>query len=188
MEKARAFFRSLELKHLGSSSSSNSSAHPSSSRQLTAATTTTSTSSNNKINNNRSYNSNVNLPCSSMLALPSSICSSSSSSIIDDSHHTISATSINDSSVKCAHHSNDTATARVIRVINTSPLIPNDTIVYRNLQSEQDHRHLSYLNGPQMLSPKNIQHSAKMHYNEPNQTDPMSIENQRKIQTKHGMV
>ncbi|CAF4038614.1 unnamed protein product [Rotaria sp. Silwood2] len=175
VEKARAFFRSLELKHIGGSSSSDHSS--SSSRRRTTTTTAT---------NNKNNNNNASLLSSSTFPLPSSISSSSSSSIIDDTHNTISTTTTNDSSFKSKNPANGIAKARIIRVINPNYINPKDTIVHRMLHNEHDNHQFasSYFYSPQILPQKNIQPS-KQYYNERNQNYLTSFEKHREMQAKY---
>jgi hypothetical protein len=166
VEKARAFFRSLELKHLGGNSSNNSEHSSSSSRRRTTIT-----------NNNKDR-----LPSSSSNIPQPSISSSSSSSIIDDSHNTISTTTTtNDSSFHSKTSSNCVATARIIRVIN-----PKDMIVHQVTQHEQDDQQLpsSYFNVQQILSPKIIQ-PPKKYFNDRKQNYSVSVGKYRDIQTRY---
>ncbi|CAF3443666.1 unnamed protein product [Rotaria socialis] len=185
VEKARAFFRSLELTHIGGSGSS-SSDHSSSFHRRTTTTTTTTTNSNNNNNNNNNNNdnNNIHLLTSSILPLPSSMSSSSSSSIIDDSHHTISSTT-NDSSFKLKNPPNDIAKARVIRVINPNYINPKDMIVHRVLHNEQDHHQFtsSYCYAPQILSQKKI--PSPKEYNERSQSFSIRYDKHRDMQTKY---
>ncbi|CAF3673835.1 unnamed protein product [Rotaria sp. Silwood1] len=177
VEKARAFFRSLELKHIGGGSSSDHSS--SSSRRRTTTTTTTTNNTNNNINNS-------NLLSSSTFPFPSSISSSSSSSIIDDTHNTISTTTTNDSSLKSKNSGNGIEKARIIRVINPNYINQKDMIVHRVLQNEYDNRQStsSYLYSPQILSQRNIQ-PPKQYYNERSQTYSASFDKHREVQAKY---
>jgi hypothetical protein len=171
VEKARAFFRSLELKHLGSSSSN--SEHSSSSRRRTTT------------NNN-----NTHLP-SSKVSQPSSISSSSSSSIIDDSHNTISTTTTTNDSLfnNNKNPSNCIATARIIRVINPNYSNPRDMIVHRVINNQQDDHQLasSYFNFQKVLSQKNLQ-APKQYFNERSQSYSISFDKHRDIQPHYGKI
>jgi len=169
VEKARAFFRSLELKHIGGSSNSD---HSSSSRRRSTTT------------NNNNNNNNIHLSTSSKVPLSSSISSSSSLSILDDSHNTISTTT-NESSFNSKTPSNCIATARIIRDIN-----PKDMIVHRVIHNEQDDDQLasSYLNYRQnLLSQKNIQ-LPKQYFNERSQSYSISVDKHRDIQTQYSKL
>ena len=168
VEKARAFFRSLELKHLGGSSSS----EQSSSRRRT-------TTNNNTI---------------SKVSQPSSISSSSSSSIIDDSHNTISTTTTNDSSFNQKNPSNCIATARIIRVINPNYSNPNDMIVQRVIHNQPDDQQLasSYYNFQKVLSQNSLPppppSASKQYFNERSQSYSVSFEKNGEIQTCYGKI
>ncbi len=164
VEKARAFFRSLELKHLGSSSSHSEHSSSSSSRRRSATTTTN--------NNNIHLSTTSSSSSPPKVPLPCSISTSSSSSIIDDTHNTISTTTTNDSSFNRKNPSNCIATARMIRVINSNS---KDMIVHRVLHNEQDDHQLSssYLNFK----------SPKQYFNERIQSYSIPFENHRDIQT-----
>lgn len=133
VEKARAFFRSLELKHLGGGSNSDHSSS-SSSRQGNPTT------------------KNGNLPLASLkVPLSSSLSSSSSSSIIDDTHNTFSTTTTHDSSFHFNPPSNGIATARIIRVVTPNYSNAKEMIVHRTKNHEQDEPPCapSYLNSAQ---------------------------------------
>lgn len=159
VEKARAFFRSLELKHLGGSGSSSSEhSSVSSSRRRTT----------------KKKNSDGNPP---VIPQTSSMSSSSSSSIIDDSHQTISTTTIHPSSFPNSHPTNCIATARIIRVIN-----PKDVIVHRSMESNPDDSpsSSSYLTMPKASSSKTM--SMPKHY----QTYSVSSGKSRDMQTQYG--
>ena len=142
MEKARAFFRSLELKHLGGGGGgSTSSEHSSSSSSQRRAST------------NKKTNLDIPPPISSTkIPQTSSMSSSSSSSIIDDTHQTNSTTTTTTTNPSSFTTSNCIATARIIRVIN-----PKDVIVHRSMESNQDDSPMSsssYVNMPRVVSPK----------------------------------
>ena len=143
MEKARAFFRSLELKHLGGGGGgSTSSEHSSSSSSQRRAST------------NKKTNVDIPPPISSTkIPQTSSMSSSSSSSIIDDTHQTNSTTTTTTTTNPSSFTtSNCIATARIIRVIN-----PKDVIVHRSMESNQDDSPMSsssYVNMPRVVSPK----------------------------------
>lgn len=149
VEKARAFFRSLELRHHSSASHSD---HSSSS-----------TSSSSRQYNSNSKNTNIHLSASSSSAcskapLPSSLSSSSASSIIDDTQNTFSVvTTTQDSSFHPKQSSNCIATARIIRVIN-----PKDTIVQDDQQIPS-----SYFSSSQIRLQKNLQPS-ELYFNQRN--------------------
>ncbi|CAF3766777.1 unnamed protein product [Adineta steineri] len=175
VEKARAFFRSLELKHLGGSSNHEQSSSSTSSRRRVPTTTTTTTTTNN--------NNNINLSSSGKFPLPSSMSSSSSSSIIDDSHNTMSITTTNDSSFNTKIPADGIATARLIRVINPNYSNSNDMIINRVLNNEQNDHQLpaSHLNFQHILMDKNIQ-LPKQYYNERSQSYSVAMEKHREIQ------
>ncbi|CAF1435292.1 unnamed protein product, partial [Adineta steineri] len=174
VEKARAFFRSLELKHLGGSSNHEQSSSSTSSRRRVPTTTTTTTTNNNN---------NINLSSSGKFPLPSSMSSSSSSSIIDDSHNTMSITTTNDSSFNTKIPADGIATARLIRVINPNYSNSNDMIINRVLNNEQNDHQLpaSHLNFQHILMDKNIQ-LPKQYYNERSQSYSVAMEKHREIQ------
>lgn len=165
VEKARAFFRSLELRHHGSTSHSDHS----------------SSSSSHQCDSN-SKNSNIHLS-SSKAPLPSSLSSSSSSSIIDDTQNTLSAlTTTHDSSLNSKQSSNCIATARIIRVIN-----PKDTIVQQVKHFEQDdHQPLtsSYFKSSPIRLQKPVQ-PCEPYFNQHNKTYSSSYEKQRNTQIEY---
>lgn len=177
VEKARAFFRSLELKHLGSSSE-----HGSSSRRRHQTTSPPA---------NHVHSSSSILSPRSKFPVSSSISSSSSSSIMDDSH----ATSITDSSYLAQNPSNGIATARIIHVINPHYSNPKDIIVHRVLHNddEMNMRTSAYSNGQtsftRISSPSSIL-SSKQYYhgtfNEPNQPCFASQRPRREIPMAYG--
>ena len=179
VEKARAFFRSLELKHLGSSSE-----HGSSSRRRHQTTSP-------PANHVHSSSSILSPPPPSKFPVSSSISSSSSSSIIDDSH----ATSITDSSYLAQNPPNGIATARIIHVINPHYSNPKDMIVHRVLHNEDEMnmRTSAYSNGQptftRISSPSSIL-SSKQYYHgtftEPNQHCLGSQRPRREIPMAYG--
>lgn len=159
VEKARAFFRSLELRHHSNASHSD---HSSSS-----------TSSSSHQYNSNSKNTNIHLSASSSSSssskahLPSSLSSSSASSIIDDTQNTFSiVTTTQDSSFHPKQSSNCIATARIIRVIN-----PKDSILQRTTKTtiEQDDQQIpsSYFSSSQIRLQKNLQPS-ELYFNQRN--------------------
>ncbi|UJR38330.1 hypothetical protein I4U23_031000 [Adineta vaga] len=161
VEKARAFFRSLELKHLGSSSSNDQSSSSSPRRRRHETTA-------------HDYSSSEKFPP------PSSMSSSSSSSVIDDSHNTISLPTTNDSSLYMRNPTDGIATARLIRIINSNYSNSNDMIVHHVIRDDPS----SYLNYHQMLLERNI-HSPKQFDNERSQSYSVSMEKHREMQTKY---
>ena len=178
VEKARAFFRSLELKHIGSSHE-----HSSSRRRIAVAPTTTMTTT-------MSVQSSS---ISSKLPISSSISSSSSSSIIDDSPNT----STTDSSLNQFQTCPSIATARVIRVLPQNYSNPRDMIVHRVIHPEDDlsDRSTSVYNVPSKnFSSFQTENSASrsIHYangfssQERSHSYTVSMEKHREVQIKHG--
>lgn len=179
VEKARAFFRSLELKHIGSSHE-----HSSSRRRIAVAPTTTMTTTTMSVQSSS---------ISSKLPISSSISSSSSSSIIDDSPNT----STTDSSLNQFQTCPSIATARVIRVLPQNYSNPRDMIVHRVIHPEDDlsDRSTSVYNVPSKnFSSFQTENSASrsIHYangfssQERSQSYTISMEKHREVQIKHG--
>lgn len=127
VEKARAFFRSLELKHLGGGGSS-SSDHSSAS------------SSHQRTTTNKKKN---------VIPQTSSLSSSSSSSIIDDTHPT----TIHHSSFPNSNPPNCIATARIIRVINPKDVIVHRSM---DSNPDDSPSSSSYLTMPKVSSSKTM--------------------------------
>ncbi|CAF1341688.1 unnamed protein product [Adineta ricciae] len=162
VEKARAFFRSLELKHHGSSSSNDQSSSASPRRRhLTTA-------------------NNIDHSTSGKFPPPSSVSSSSSSSIIDDSQNTISLPTTTDSSLPIKNPTDGIATARLIRVINSNYSNSKDMIVHRAIYDDQP----PYFSHHSMLYERNFP-SPQPFYNERSQSYSVSMEKHREVQAKY---
>ena len=182
VERARAFFRSLELKHLGSGGSS--SEHGSSSRRRHQTISS-------PVKHIHSSSSVLSPPTPSKFPVSSSISSSSASSIIDDSH----TASITEFSYLTQNPPNGIATARMIHVIDPHYSNPKDIIVHRVLHNddEMNMRTSAYSNGQpnftHISSPSSILSSRQYYhgtFTEPSQHCLPSERSRREIPIAYG--